>query len=357
MDTLTFNTLAIAGSIATLLAACLVLRLPLWGYPAADVGGLRRLGLVSQLAAYFALVYALGHLPATLTSVGLLAQVPCAAVLAGCSSASRSAPRSIGGGDRAGGIFVVTWREAPAYSRDWSAAGRPRCTVAATASSQTGAVAGHAALMSQAGRRHQGRHQQLGTERKRPTMRDEDARHDHRARVRNFSARGRRRRDPRPVRAPAEPPTRRGRDGRAGRPRSRRIRRRSHSRGGGRRDRDTPRPRADRRGWRRDRPAGISRASETRAAGAGRRSCAIQHRFVVAPQAEEHLARFAQRPQAGRLELEEALGAAAALRRALAQPRGRAAPSARAASARHRPSRARRRGRCAPRLRPGSGMP
>ena len=40
------------------------------------------LGLVSQLAAYFALVYALGHLPATLTSVGLLAQVPCTAFLA-----------------------------------------------------------------------------------------------------------------------------------------------------------------------------------------------------------------------------------------------------------------------------------
>jgi drug/metabolite transporter (DMT)-like permease len=40
------------------------------------------LGLVSQLAAYYALVYALGHLPATLTSVGLLAQVPCTAFLA-----------------------------------------------------------------------------------------------------------------------------------------------------------------------------------------------------------------------------------------------------------------------------------
>lgn len=41
------------------------------------------LGLVSQLAAYFAIVYALGHLPATIMSVGLLAQVPLSALLFG----------------------------------------------------------------------------------------------------------------------------------------------------------------------------------------------------------------------------------------------------------------------------------
>jgi len=82
MDTLTFNTLAIAGSIATLLAVCLVLRLPLAGYPPRAWMALVALGLVSQLAAYYALVYALGHLPATLTSVGLLAQVPSTAFLA-----------------------------------------------------------------------------------------------------------------------------------------------------------------------------------------------------------------------------------------------------------------------------------
>jgi drug/metabolite transporter (DMT)-like permease len=82
MDTLTFNTLAIAGSIATLLLVCLIFRLPLWGYSSRAWMSLVALGLVSQLAAYYALVYALGHLPATLTSVGLLAQVPCTAFLA-----------------------------------------------------------------------------------------------------------------------------------------------------------------------------------------------------------------------------------------------------------------------------------
>jgi drug/metabolite transporter (DMT)-like permease len=82
MDTLTFNTLAIAGSILTMLIVCLALGLPLSGYSAKTWAALVALGLVSQLGAYYALVYALGHLPATITSVGLLAQVPCTAALA-----------------------------------------------------------------------------------------------------------------------------------------------------------------------------------------------------------------------------------------------------------------------------------
>jgi len=82
MDTLTFNALAISGSIVCLLVVCLVFKLPLWGYSGRAWASVVALGLVSQLAAYYALVYALGHLPATITSVGLLAQVPCTAALA-----------------------------------------------------------------------------------------------------------------------------------------------------------------------------------------------------------------------------------------------------------------------------------
>jgi len=82
MDTLTFSTLAIVGSVVTLLVVCLALGLPLHGYSGRTWAALFALGLVSQLAAYFALVYALGHLSATLTSVGVLAQVPLAALLA-----------------------------------------------------------------------------------------------------------------------------------------------------------------------------------------------------------------------------------------------------------------------------------
>ena len=82
MDTLTFNALAIAGSIVTMLIVCFVLREPLAGFTARTWTALVALGLVSQLAAYYALVYALGHLPATVTSVGLLGQVPSTAFLA-----------------------------------------------------------------------------------------------------------------------------------------------------------------------------------------------------------------------------------------------------------------------------------
>jgi drug/metabolite transporter (DMT)-like permease len=82
MDTLTFNTIAILGSVVTLLGVCLAMGLPLSGYTLETWAALAGLGLVSQLAAYFALVYALGHLPATITSVGLLTQLPLTAILA-----------------------------------------------------------------------------------------------------------------------------------------------------------------------------------------------------------------------------------------------------------------------------------
>ena len=82
MDTLTFNTLAIVGSLVTLSAICIALGFPLTGYPSRTWLALAGLGLISQLGAYYALVYALGHLPATVTSVSLLAQVPGTAILA-----------------------------------------------------------------------------------------------------------------------------------------------------------------------------------------------------------------------------------------------------------------------------------
>jgi drug/metabolite transporter (DMT)-like permease len=82
MDTLTFNTLAIVGSVATLGVICVALGFPLVGYPPRTWLALAGLGLISQFGAYYALVYALGHLPATVTSVSLLAQVPGTAILA-----------------------------------------------------------------------------------------------------------------------------------------------------------------------------------------------------------------------------------------------------------------------------------
>ncbi len=108
MDTLTFNALAIAGSTGALLVIALALDLPLTGYPPRTWAAFAGLGLVSQLAAYYALVYALGHLPATITSVGLLAQVPCTAALAWLLLGEPlSAIQVAGGAIVLIGIFVV----------------------------------------------------------------------------------------------------------------------------------------------------------------------------------------------------------------------------------------------------------
>ena len=108
MDTLTFKTLAIVGSIVTLFAICVVLRIPLTGYPPRAWLALAGLGLVTQLMAYYALVYALGHLPATVTSVGLLAQVPGTAVLAMLFLGEPlSAVQVLGGAVVLAGIYVV----------------------------------------------------------------------------------------------------------------------------------------------------------------------------------------------------------------------------------------------------------
>src|SRR5579875_2080619 len=81
-DTLTVTTVAVASSAATLFIVCLVMRLPLTGYPAQSWLALAALGLVTQLVGYLCVTYALGHLPATATSVGLLGQAPITALLA-----------------------------------------------------------------------------------------------------------------------------------------------------------------------------------------------------------------------------------------------------------------------------------
>jgi drug/metabolite transporter (DMT)-like permease len=60
------------------------------------------LGLISQLGGYFALTYALGHLPATLASVSLLSQIPLTALLAAFLLAE-----PLSGAQIFGGILVI----------------------------------------------------------------------------------------------------------------------------------------------------------------------------------------------------------------------------------------------------------
>ena len=111
MDTLTFNTLAILGSVAILLTVCVILGLPLAGYRPRTWAALAGLGLVSQLGAYYALVYALGHLPATITSVGLLSQLPLTAMLAALLLAEPvTRAQVIGGALVLAGVYVVNRR-------------------------------------------------------------------------------------------------------------------------------------------------------------------------------------------------------------------------------------------------------
>ena len=108
MDTLTFSSLAIFGSTVTLLVLCLALRVPLSGYSARSWAALAGLGLISQLTAYFAIVYALGHLPATIMSVGLLAQLPLTALLLVPLLGERlTATQAAGGLLVLAGIYVV----------------------------------------------------------------------------------------------------------------------------------------------------------------------------------------------------------------------------------------------------------
>jgi drug/metabolite transporter (DMT)-like permease len=108
MDTLTFNSLAISGSVAVLLVLCLSLDAPLGGYSTRTWMALAGLGLISQLGAYYALVYALGHLPATVTSVGLLTQLPLTAVLAALLLHEPvTASQVLGGALVLAGVYVV----------------------------------------------------------------------------------------------------------------------------------------------------------------------------------------------------------------------------------------------------------
>jgi drug/metabolite transporter (DMT)-like permease len=80
--TLEFLRLAIISSTIFMFVFTLILRTPLAIPDRRTFLALLGLGLVSQLGGYLALTYALGHLPATVTSVSLLSQGPLTAVLA-----------------------------------------------------------------------------------------------------------------------------------------------------------------------------------------------------------------------------------------------------------------------------------
>lgn len=109
MDTLTLNTIAMAACTITLLPICIAIDAPLWGYPAATWLALVYLGLISQVGAYLGIAFALGHLPATVVSIGLLAQAPLTALLAAFLLHERLSPLQLAGGTLVvAGIYIVT---------------------------------------------------------------------------------------------------------------------------------------------------------------------------------------------------------------------------------------------------------
>ena len=81
-STLVFLRLATISGTVFLFVISLLLREPFHVPSHRSLAALIGLGLVSQLGGYLALTYALGHLPATVTAVTLLAQGPLTALLA-----------------------------------------------------------------------------------------------------------------------------------------------------------------------------------------------------------------------------------------------------------------------------------
>lgn len=101
-STVVFLRMAIFTSTIFLLFINLALRVPLAVPNGRSWAALLGLGLVSQLGGYLALTYALGHLPATVTSASLLSQGPLTAVLAAILLAEPLSAAQI-----AGGILVL----------------------------------------------------------------------------------------------------------------------------------------------------------------------------------------------------------------------------------------------------------
>jgi drug/metabolite transporter (DMT)-like permease len=82
VDTSTFMAFSIASSLLVLLVVNLIMGTQLTGYTAATYGWLVALGLITHLTGWIAINYAMGHLRAAPSSVGLLGQSVVTALLA-----------------------------------------------------------------------------------------------------------------------------------------------------------------------------------------------------------------------------------------------------------------------------------
>jgi drug/metabolite transporter (DMT)-like permease len=111
MGTMTFTTIAVIGSVVTMFVVCLIVRAPLTHVPNAAWPSLLALGIVSQVGGYLGVTYALGRLPTTAASVGLLGVAPVTALLAVVFLGEPLTAAQIFGGTLVlAGIFTVNRR-------------------------------------------------------------------------------------------------------------------------------------------------------------------------------------------------------------------------------------------------------
>jgi drug/metabolite transporter (DMT)-like permease len=114
MDTLTFSTWCVCSGAASLLVVCLAAHQTLWGMSASQWAALFGLALATQLVGHLLVAYALGHLPATVSSIVLLLQAPLTALFAWPALGERiRVGQAIGGAIVLAGIGVVNLNRSP----------------------------------------------------------------------------------------------------------------------------------------------------------------------------------------------------------------------------------------------------
>ncbi len=108
MDTLTFSLWAVATGALCLLPVCLVTGQHLLGFSARTWAALLALTLSTQIIGHLLLAHSMGKLPATASSIVLLAQAPLTALLAWPLLGERIRPAQVAGGALVfAGIIVV----------------------------------------------------------------------------------------------------------------------------------------------------------------------------------------------------------------------------------------------------------
>jgi drug/metabolite transporter (DMT)-like permease len=113
MDALTFSAISGVTAAATLLAICVVIGTPLYGFSTTSWLALLGLALVTQVVGHLSVAFSLGKLPVSVTSVALLGQAPITAILAvPLLGETLSALQILGGVLVLVGIYVVNRRSA-----------------------------------------------------------------------------------------------------------------------------------------------------------------------------------------------------------------------------------------------------